>query len=355
MSSKEKADGTVQEDNPSHTAEDVCDTESTSENTSIEKGETHRTSGEPLEADIFGLDEAGNGTGRIIWPSGDMYEGQVEAYQRCGLGTQRWGTGEVFKGTWVKNEMSEGLYTDKDGAKWRGTFRGKKKKVTKIPTMFPEVSEISYDHPYNQKNLKSNPKGKGMCIAVAIVVVSIRCGVVEGFAACTITLAVCLSPFLSLSPPPLSLPLRTLLLVHSPPSSHLHYISLATPKSKPKKTKKQFPLGIGVSSPKKGKNKNDQVLSLEEINKQLKALSPPVGSSLNATRQEAWDHHLNPHINERGLKHAHTLRGTRFGQDHPKVCHPGPGAYDVKVDKSVTNVLPLSKTLKVSIFGGNGM
>lgn len=69
-----------------------------------------------------GLDEKGDGTGCIVTPNGDVYEGEIRNWKREGLGLQRWATGEIFEGTWKNDQQAVGLFTDSSGRKWQGDF-----------------------------------------------------------------------------------------------------------------------------------------------------------------------------------------------------------------------------------------
>lgn len=71
----------------------------------------------------FGVDENGNGKGRIVSANGDIYKGEFSNWKRHGLGTQLWASGESFEGQWGHDIQLEGVFVDNNGRRWAGNFK----------------------------------------------------------------------------------------------------------------------------------------------------------------------------------------------------------------------------------------
>ena len=65
-----------------------------------------------------------HGTGKCIYPNGDVYEGSLEKNQREGKGKYVWQDGKTYEGNWHNNMMDgEGTFTHPSGHSFSGTFR----------------------------------------------------------------------------------------------------------------------------------------------------------------------------------------------------------------------------------------
>ncbi|TPX53423.1 hypothetical protein SeMB42_g00789 [Synchytrium endobioticum] len=65
-----------------------------------------------------------HGSGRMLWPNGDSYEGEYADGVRCGKGTYRWKTsGARYAGNYVDDRKhGEGLLVYPDASKYKGSF-----------------------------------------------------------------------------------------------------------------------------------------------------------------------------------------------------------------------------------------
>ena len=52
-----------------------------------------------------------------------MYEGSFLNWHRHGWGVQRWAGGSVYRGAWDMDQQATGVFTDANGARWKGDFR----------------------------------------------------------------------------------------------------------------------------------------------------------------------------------------------------------------------------------------
>lgn len=105
---------------------------------------------------IIGLDENGNGTGCIITPNGGVYEGQVREWKRHGLGSQRWVTGESFKGTWEDDMQAKGVFIDSVGRKWKGDFQTRQVKLIPSDPYQGGSKAKTARRPHRQRNKKKS-------------------------------------------------------------------------------------------------------------------------------------------------------------------------------------------------------
>ncbi len=62
-----------------------------------------------------------SGQGRVQWPNGDVYEGEVRAGMRHGTGEIQWASGQRYRGQWVDDRASgRGVLSFPGGNEWEG-------------------------------------------------------------------------------------------------------------------------------------------------------------------------------------------------------------------------------------------
>jgi hypothetical protein len=89
---------------------------------------------------LFTVDADGNGAGRIVSETGDVYEGSFQNWNRHGWGVQRWANGSVFRGSWHLDSQAIGIFVDgTNGSRWKGDFRTGQ--VERLEDITPEMAE----------------------------------------------------------------------------------------------------------------------------------------------------------------------------------------------------------------------
>ena len=73
--------------------------------------------------------------GLISYESGDIYEGQLMNGRRNGTGKMKFINGDLYQGTWRANQMcdADGVYTYKNGNEYRGGFKTCAKNRSQLP------------------------------------------------------------------------------------------------------------------------------------------------------------------------------------------------------------------------------
>ena len=77
----------------------------------------------PFILEAWWKDDDSNFRGRLIWASGDVYEGEVHNEVRTGKGTYRWPNGERYEGDWLDgNQHGQGTMHYVNGDRYEGQW-----------------------------------------------------------------------------------------------------------------------------------------------------------------------------------------------------------------------------------------